>query len=169
MRDSQRREIFEKVRIQYLRFLSVVLWKLTADRELFTEAMQYSLLSMWQHVEKLQGPQAPRYLYRIALSANSKAWRQRVGQNGELPTDCHVSAAGGANSAEQTEQFRRVRQALAGLPQKQAEAVVMRYLQQQDYSDIATQLKCSPDTARSHVSKALATLRAKLASLESEA
>jgi outer membrane lipoprotein-sorting protein len=58
MKFSKRAEIFRQVKNDYIDFLSSVLWKLTGDRELFTEAMQYALMGMWQHVEKLNGRQA---------------------------------------------------------------------------------------------------------------
>src|SRR4030066_1559219 len=87
MKHSERLELFENVRACYSVFLTSVLWKLTGDKELFTEAMQYSLFGIWQHVEKLKGEKAGAYIYRIALTANSKAWRNRVGRNGEIPND----------------------------------------------------------------------------------
>jgi len=65
-------------------FLLSVLWKLTGDKELFTEAMQYALLGMWEHIEKLSGKKAGAYIYRIALTANSRAWRNRIGKDGQI-------------------------------------------------------------------------------------
>ena len=73
MKHSERLEIFEKVRAEHSVFLLSVLWKLTGDKELFTEAMQYTLMGMWRHVEKLDGRKAGAYIYRIALTANSRA------------------------------------------------------------------------------------------------
>ncbi len=49
MKHSKRAELFRQVKTDYIDFLASVLYKLTGDRELFTEAMQYSLLGMWQH------------------------------------------------------------------------------------------------------------------------
>ncbi|MHC4527500.1 MAG: RNA polymerase sigma factor [Planctomycetota bacterium] len=57
----------------------------------------------------------------------------------------------------------KVRQAVAELPAKQGRAIIMRYLEQEDYGDIAEKLGCSQAGARSHVSKALAALKTKLA------
>ena len=68
MKFSKRAEIFRQVKAQYIDYLASVLWKLTGDRELFTEAMQYTLLGMWQHVEKLNGKKAGAYIYRIMLT-----------------------------------------------------------------------------------------------------
>jgi len=54
---------------------------------------------------------------------------------------------------------------MSQLPEKQGKAVVMRYLEQEDYQTISEKLGCSKAGARSHVSKALAVLKDKLAAL----
>jgi RNA polymerase sigma factor (sigma-70 family) len=165
MKYSKRAEIFRQIKADYIDFLSSVLWKLTGDRELFTEAMQYSLLGMWRHVEKLNGRQAGSYIYRIALTANSKAWRNRIGRNGQISESLVGIAEGPDEKVLTNELTAKVRKAVAQLPAKQAKAIIMRYFQQQDYSDIALHLKCTQAGARSHVSKAIAALRSKLAAL----
>ena len=164
MRHSERLEIFEKTRAKYSVFLLSVLWKLTGDRELFTEAMQYTLLGMWQHIEKLNGRKAGAYIYRIVLTANSKAWRDRIGKNG------HFNHAEGQEHSpdeelDRIELVKMVRQEISRLPAKQAKAIVMRYFEQQEYENIAGQLHCTESGARSHVSKAVAALKNKLAVL----
>lgn len=161
MRHEERVAAFDRLRARYLRLLTAVLWKLTGDRELFAEAMQYALLGLWQQVEKLDGGPA-RYVYRIALSANGKAWRQRIGRDGRLRLRSAGRAGQSSERAERTEACQAVRRAVAELPQRQARALVRRYLEQQDYSAIAAGLGCSEATARSHVSKAVAALKKKL-------
>jgi len=175
MKYSRRVEIFEQVKAENGKFLLSVLWKLAGDRELFTEAMQYALLGMWQHVEKLNGQKAQSYIYRIALSANSKAWRNRIGKDGDFgrvglappqyrwakahPTGSEKSPDENLDRSELT---MMVKQAISQLPAKQAKAIVMRYIEQHDYQTIAESLSCAEAGARSHVSKALATLKNKL-------
>jgi RNA polymerase sigma factor (sigma-70 family) len=165
MKFSKQAKIFERVRTKYTGFLASVLWKLTGDRELFTEAMQYALLGMWQHVGKLNGKKAGAYIYKIALSANSKAWRNRIGKNGELPPNHASLEKSPDETLDRDELATMVRREICRLPAKQAKAVVMRYLEQQDYQAIAGKLSCSEAGARSHVSKALATLKSRLATL----
>ncbi len=158
-------EVFEQARAEYAGFLTSVLWKLTGDRELFTEAMQYALLGMWRHVEKLNGKKAGAYIYRIALTANSAAWRNRIGRDGQIsrsqvgieksPQEC-------VGNSESVEKLRRV---ISQLPAKQGRAIVMRYFEQKEYQAISEKLGCSEAGARSNVSKAVATLKGKLAAL----
>jgi RNA polymerase sigma factor (sigma-70 family) len=163
MRHEERIEVFDRLRGQYLSFLTAVLWKLSGDRETFAEAMQYALMGMWQHVEKLAGSNAQGYLYRIALSANSRAWRQRIGRDHKAPVAEVDSHEASGPAGDPTEVHQAVRRAIASLPARQGRAVVMRYLEQQDYPAIAAGLGCPEATARSHVSKGVATLRNLLA------
>jgi len=165
MKYSKRAEIFRQVKAHYIDFLSSVLWKLTGDRELFTEAMQYTLLGMWQHVEKLNSKKAGAYIYRIMLTANSKAWRDRIGRNGEFNRSQISAEESPEEKIGRVELVEKVRRAVSRLPAKQGKAIVMRYLEQQDYGNIAVELCCTEAGARSHVSKALATLKGKFATL----
>lgn len=159
MTHEERIEAFDRLRDRYLRFLTAVLWKLTGDREIFAEAMQYALLGLWRHVEKLQGADAPGYIRRIALSANARAWRQRIGRDGHLPPVSAETAGPSSDGTDRRELEQAVRRAIARLPEKQARALVQRYFEQLDYAAIAASLSCSEATARSHVSKAVATLK----------
>ena len=165
MKYSKRAELFRQVKADYLDFLASVLWKLTGDRELFTEAMQYSLLGMWQNIEKLNGPKAGAYIYRIALTANSKACRNRIGGDGQISEARASVEKGPEDKVSRSELAATVRRAIAQLPAKQSRAIVMRYFEQQGYETVADKLNCSEAGARSHVSKAVATLKSKLATL----
>jgi RNA polymerase sigma factor (sigma-70 family) len=165
MKHSERVELFEKIRARYSMFLVSVLWKLTGDRELFTEATQYTLLGMWQHVEKLNDRKAGAYIYRIALTANSRAWRDRAGRNGEFARSRIDIGKDPSEKIGRVELAAKVRRAISQLPDRQGRAIVMRYLEQQDYQAIAGTLRCTQAGARSHVSKAIAALKDKLAVL----
>ena len=164
MRYSKRLELFEKLKNEYIGYLTTTLWKLTCNTDIFDEAIQYALLAIWMNLEKLTGPQAGAYIYRIALSANSKAWRNRTGKNGQIP-DATPTGRAAYEEAIDAETLNMVRKEIAKLPEQQAQAIVMRYIEQTDYKAIADKLNCAEDTARSHVSKALNTLRNNLAHL----
>lgn len=162
MRYSKRLELFEKIRSEYAGLLTSILWKLTGDTELFEEAFQYALLGIWKNIEKLTGPGAGAYIYRIALSANSKAWRKRIGSNGHITKEQPAGNSTDGVSFDK-ETLNLVRKQIAKLPERQARAILMRYIDQRNYGSIAEEMNCTEDTARSHVSKALASLRDKLA------
>jgi RNA polymerase sigma factor (sigma-70 family) len=164
MRYSKRLELFEKLKNDYIGYLTATLWKLTCDTDIFDEAIQYALLAIWMNLEKLTGPQAGAYIYRIALSANSKAWRNRIGKNGQIP-NATLTGRPASEEVVDAETLNLVRKEIAKLPEQQAQAIVMRYIEQTDYKAIADKLNCAEDTARSHVSKAINTLRNNLVHL----
>ena len=127
--------------------------------------MQYTLMGMWQHVEKLDGKKAGAYIYRIALTANSRAWRNRIGKNGDFAKHRADVDTEPGEKMQRVELSAKVRRVMSQLPEKQGRAIAMRYLEQEDYQTISEKLGCSKAGARSHVSKALAVLKDKLAAL----
>jgi len=165
MKYARRVEIFRQAKAEYAGFLTSVLWKLAGDRELFAEAMQYALLGMWRHVEKLNGKKAGAYIYRIALTANSKAWRNRIGRDGQISQNQASIEKSPQEYVGDSELVGKVRVAIAQLPAKQGRAIVMRYFEQKEYQAISEKLGCSEAGARSNVSKAVATLKTRLAAL----
>lgn len=56
-----------------------------------------------------------------------------------------------------------LREAIAALPPKQRAALILRYLQELPYADVAQALGCSEGSARAHVYQALRRLRRDLA------
>jgi RNA polymerase sigma-70 factor (ECF subfamily) len=159
MEYSGRVRLFEQISRENNDFLVSVLWKLSGDREIFAEAFAYAMLGMWRHVEKLDGNKAPAYIYRIALTANSKAWRNRIGRDGQITFEKQGSEGDPGERVSSDESYRKVRKAIADLPGKQARAIVLRYFEQKKYSEIAENLGCSVAGARSNVSKAIAALK----------
>ena len=162
MDHRQKMEVFDRTSAKYGEFLKAVLWKLTGDRELFAEAMQNALLAVWRNVDKLDGKDCGGYLYRIAQTAAAKAWRNRIGNNGEITAEQVGVAEDPAEKATDDDTMRIVRQKIAELPTKQGRTIIMRYLEVKDYQRIASELQCSAEAARSNVSKALAVLKRKL-------
>ena len=164
MDKSRRLEIFEEVRGKYAGFLTSVLWKLTGERELFAEAMQIALTKIWLNADKLHNnDKAAGYIYRIALSANSRAWRDRTGRNGQVSLEVsQTEPAAKEQDYDSDEIVEILRCAIANLPRKQGRAIVMRYFEQCEYGDIAEKLCCSEAAARSNVSKAVSALRERL-------
>ena len=159
MDHGTRLNLFDAVRASQGSFLETILWRLTGDRELFVEALQESLLQIWRHVEKLEGYGARAYICRIAQSAVTNAWRRRGAPTGEHTHDREDPGVRPDEQASTRELAAIVRRAITELPEQQARAITMRYLEQKDYAIMAREMDCPETTLRSHVSKALATLR----------
>ena len=162
MRHAQKLRQFDAVMQSHGRFLESAIWKLTGNRELFSDAWQNALLGVWKHIEKLDKSGTGSYLYRIALSSASKAWSSRAGESGELPEIESTNCKKPEELASETELLIAVRKAIANLGSQQGRAIVMRYLECKEYQQLAHELGCSEAAARSHVSKAIATLRENL-------
>ena len=157
-------EKFEKIYLKYREFLKGVLWRLTGDKELFADAFQNALLLIWQNIGKLDNDKPGGYIYRIAQSSASKAWKNRVGRQKEVCID-NIEKADPIGKTVDNEQRQCLRKAICQLPASQAQAVAMRYFEEKDYEEISERIGCRPATARSHVSKALKSLKLKLAKL----
>ena len=162
MRHAKKLRHFDAILQSHGRFLESVVWKLTGNRELFSEAWQNALLGVWQHIEKLDKVGTGSYLYRIALSSVSKAWSSKVGESGELPEIESANCKRPNELASEAELLVAVRKAIANLGLQQGRAIVMRYLECKEYQQLAQEMGCSEAAARSHVSKAIATLRESL-------
>lgn len=162
-KSQERLNTFNALQERYAEFLEAVLWKLTGDKELFAEAMQYSLLQIWQNVDKLQSERAGRYIYRIAQTAAATAWRKRIGRDKHHWIERLAKAKNPSQIVNEKDEMKLARRAISELPPKQGRAIIMRYLEEEDYGTIAKRIGCSEATARSHVSKAMAILKRKLA------
>ncbi len=160
MKQTEKIAVFEQIHTQYSTLLESVIWRLTGNRDQFAEAYQNALLALWQHIEKLQQDRAGGYIYRIALSAASKTWKNQPGHS-LIHGECEMSQD--ALPEDQLifrENSVALRRSILNLPEKQAQAVTMRYLQGKAYAQIAKEMQCNESGARAHVSRAIARLKA---------
>jgi RNA polymerase sigma-70 factor (ECF subfamily) len=109
------------------------------------------------------GTNARAWLYKIATNAAISLIRKR---RADLPLLDEVDEAPPADEPEpqalHAESVEMLQQAIEGLPAKQRAALLMRYIQELDYPEIASALACSEDSARANVYQALKRLRAML-------
>lgn len=113
------------------------------------------------------------WLYRIATNCAMTTLRRssrRAAVNQPLPADLHALAPDPAPTPDQlvshAELSDGVAHSIRALPTKQQAALVMRYLQEMAYDEIAEVLECSADSARANVYQALKRLRSELAENE---
>jgi RNA polymerase sigma-70 factor, ECF subfamily len=159
MDQGARLQKFEEIRQRYSNFLTAVIWKLTVDEDLFTDAMQNALLQIWRYLDKLDGPYVATYLYRISKSSVSIARKNRLGNQQELPGTLVDRQENPDNTIDNQDLFVKVQKAMDHLPRRQHQVITMRYLQQFSYEDIARDLGIRESAARSMVSKALSRLK----------
>lgn len=114
------------------------------------------------------GSNTRAWLYRIATNcAYSALKRGHRMRNTVALTDGAEQLASNAPTPYQmvaaAETFATLGAAIRGLPPKQRAALIMRYLDEMEYAEIAVALECSEDGARANVYQALRRLRRELA------
>jgi RNA polymerase sigma-70 factor (sigma-E family) len=147
--------------VALLRFAYLV----TGSRHAAEDAVQAALTNAcerWSRVRRTTDPDA--YVRRMVVNAHVSAWR-RSGRR-ELAV---AEVRGSRHADDPAEALARddaVWRVCHGLPRQQRAAVVLRYYEDLEYDEIAAVLGCTAGTARSHVHRALAALRAELESQE---
>lgn len=133
------------------------------------DALQNAMLYVWKNLRKIhRHPNPQGYILRVCISASYDVLRRNVRQKQlevhNLPDQApsHHDAV----SPESTPHtLSAIRSGIATLPKKQAQAVLLRLMEDEPFNVIGRILGCSEATARSHVSKGLARLRQHLSNL----
>ncbi|PPK69881.1 SigE family RNA polymerase sigma factor [Actinokineospora auranticolor] len=141
---------------------------LTCDPHQAQDVVQNVLLraqQRWASISRLEAPVA--YVNRMVTN-EFLSWRRR-----RAASDVMVPHGGMeglspplADPTPAVDERQAVFSGIARLPRKQRAAIVLRYYANQTFAEIADELGCSEATARSHVSRALAALRADAARLD---
>ncbi|MFI6796860.1 SigE family RNA polymerase sigma factor [Streptosporangium canum] len=119
------------------------------------DLLQTALAKAWSAWRRV-GDDPDPYVYRILANTHASWWRRRW--RAEVPTGILPDVAGEDPTGE-IGAHEAVRQALAGLPDRQRTVIVLRYFADLPDPRIAEILGCSVATVRSQASRALAKLR----------
>ena len=140
-----------------LRFAYLV----TGSQHAAEDAVQSALTracEKWSRVRRTTDPDA--YVRRMVVNAHVSSWR-RAGRR-ELSVPEVRGTRTGPDLAETVASGDAVWRVCTRLPRQQRAEVVLRYYEDLDYPEIEAILGCTETTARSHVHRALAALRAEL-------
>ncbi|MBN2269329.1 MAG: RNA polymerase sigma factor [Sedimentisphaerales bacterium] len=139
--------------------------RLGHDRQESEDLTQESFLNAWYHIGQLKdGKALASWLYRIASNVSRLYWRQHKGKKIvsiewiDAPEDRIVEN----NASSEYEQLEALRQAVAQLPIKLKEVVVLHYMQHLTIAEAAKAVGIRQGTFKSRLSRALKTLRKKL-------
>ncbi len=137
------------------------------------DAFQNALIYIWKHLRRIhRHPNPHGYIIRVCISSSydilRKGARRRerevtVPEVAEVVPNLAMVESGAP--VTDREVLPLIREGISTLPRKQAQAVLLRLLEDQQFDVIGRVLGCSEVTARSHVSKGLAKLREHLAGL----
>ncbi|MET0133510.1 MAG: SigE family RNA polymerase sigma factor [Kibdelosporangium sp.] len=135
---------------------------MTCDRYLAQDIVQEVLLRVQHRWPRIAAMDAP-YLYVQRMVTNEYlSWRRRKAARDITTTPRVLEALSSPVNDHATRYAERdaMRARIAILPRKQRAALVLRYYEDCSDEQIATVLNCSHGTVRSHISRALQTLRA---------
>ena len=132
----------------------------TMDAE---DCLQETLLRAFRaYARTSPGSNFRAWLYAIATNVARSHHRRQVrslGHERPLEPDMPSKGAGPAQVTEQRLVMDAVRKAVAGLPDKQRAALILRKYQGLGYAEIGQLIACSPESARANVYQALRSLR----------
>ena len=140
-----------------LRFAYVV----TGSQHTAEDAVQDALAracERWPRVARTLDPDT--YVRRMVVNAHISRWRRT---RRESPVSEVLSRDAQPDHADRLGTGDAVWAVCGSLPPRQRAAVVLRFYEDLDYPEIAAVLGCSEVTVRSHVHRALAALRSRLA------
>jgi RNA polymerase sigma-70 factor (sigma-E family) len=129
---------------------------LTGDPHLAQDIVQECLLRAQQRWTRITQVDMPAAYVKRMVTNEYLSWRRRR----KTHTPLHDVDPPGPDPSGYYDEREAMLQRIDKLPRKQKAAVVLRYYEGYDDLEIAETLNCSQVTVRSHISRALATLRA---------
>jgi len=149
----------------YYQQIFLYMRRLGHDRQESEDLTQESFLNAWYHIGQLKdGKALAGWLYRIASNVSKLYWRRHKGKKIvsiewiDAPEDRVVQS----NTSSEYEQLEALRQAVAQLPIKLKEVVVLHYMQHLTIAEAAKAVGIRQGTFKSRLSRALKSLRKQL-------
>jgi RNA polymerase sigma-70 factor (ECF subfamily) len=132
------------------------------DRQISEDLTQETFLRAWYHIGQLRDGKALNgWLFRIAGNV-SRVHRRRLKGKDTVNLDGIEPPAGGTDSvlqAGQQEQLEQLQQAVARLPWKLRQAVILHYMQQLTITEAADAAGIREGTLKSRLNRGLEALR----------
>lgn len=134
---------------------------LTCDPHLAQDVVQEVLLRAQRQWSRISAMHAPDQYVRRMITNEYLSWRRRRAARTIATTHQALDAVARpvADPAVDVAERDAMRVRIASLPRKQRAAVLLRYYEDCTDAEIAETLGCSAGTVRSHLSRALRTLR----------
>ncbi|MFH1743710.1 MAG: sigma-70 family RNA polymerase sigma factor [bacterium] len=144
--------------------------RIVQDPDDAADAFQNALAYIWKNLKKIhRHPNPHGYILRVCVSAAYDVLRHRARlshREASIDMELHLAPDSPEHPTLARETVQRIRNGIASLPRKQAQAVLLRAFDNESFEFIGKALGCSESTARSHVSKGFARLRQILSGLD---
>lgn len=144
-------------------------WMLTGDAALAEDLLQSALARTWPHWSRItQGGHPDAYVRKVMLRLNA-SWRTRL-WNRERPTADPSSTRSVLHPDEHSQADDRtvLTVALASLPLRQRQVIVLRFFDDLSVESVADLLDISTGTVKSQTAKGLTKMRASMGTLSVE-
>ena len=130
------------------------------------EAAQEAFVAAWRALPNFRGDaKFSTWLYRLttnaAIDVMRREKRHKAVGDGEM-VDLADDADSPQETVERTEQQEAVQKALATLSEEYREVLLLRYMEELDYAEIAEVLQLPSGTVKSRINRAKAALKAAL-------
>ena len=141
--------------------------RLGHNRQVSEDLTQESFLQAWQHIGQLRSNELLNsWLYRIAGNISKQYWRGHKNMDAlsieQTDIDVPDSSEPGSDNMELVDQLRRVKNAIAKLPIKLRQPLVLHYMQHLNVGEAAEAAGVREGTFKSRLNRALKALRKKL-------
>lgn len=146
-------------------------WRIVRDGDDFEDAFQEALATVWKRLDKIRNHPNPHALIlRICVNAAYDILRRKTKLRRRealdaIPENLADRAPTTPERLDGESDQQEILQAIGQLPRNQAEAVLMRFVQEMSYPEIAAALGCSENVARQHICRARGRLAEVLAHL----
>jgi len=168
LREGNRAAAAEFVDIFYKQ-IYVFFRRLGHSEQASEDLTQESFMAAWQHIGQLRSGRALNgWMYRIASNASKLYWRKHKSDDAALSIDqlavLKDPAGDNPEKTEDYDQLARLADAVADLPIKLRQAVVLHYMQHLTIADAALIAGVRQGTLKSRLNRALKSLRKKIIS-----
>jgi RNA polymerase sigma-70 factor (ECF subfamily) len=154
----------EKLVDMYNERIYLYMRRLGHNRQVSEDLTQESFLLAWQHISQLRdGKALNSWMYRIAGNVSKLYWRRLKGRETtsieEIGVDTPEDGEAVYNKIGNSEQLGRLRNAVARLPEKLRQVVVLHYLEHLTIAEAAEAAGIREGTFKSRLNRALMALR----------
>ena len=154
------REAFDRLVLRYQRDVYRLCYRYVNNHEDANDLAQEVFLKAWRGISRFRGESSfSTWLYRIAVNAclNFRALRRPATQ--ELPEGLCDPRPGAAARVETDDEARRVRAAVARLPEKQRATVILKVYHELTHEEVAGILGSTVGTVKANLFHALGNRR----------
>src|SRR5262249_20103171 len=164
------REAFDRIVERYRRDVYRIAYRMTTNHEDADDVAQETFLRAYRALGSFRGDASLKtWLFRIAMNLSINVGRSRAGHRTEerdleiLPDTGGAEGPAGERRLLRSEEAARVRGAVAALPPRQKQVVLLRMYEELSFQEIAEVLDCPIGTAKANFFHAMNNLRKALA------